>query len=147
MFKKYYKVFYLLGFLAMPVFILLLVYGYVYINQLASEDLHWGHNQAFAFAQAQREGKLILLSVTKKPCEALIGLECGEGKPDLGVYVLLNLSPSQKDFSQLITDDRFLEIKSGSLPRYYLLNTTGEVRYNSAQLPAIEDMQNLPKKE
>ncbi|MDZ4726282.1 MAG: hypothetical protein SH817_08995 [Leptospira sp.] len=145
--KKYYKVYYLIGFLSMPLFILLLVYGYIFLNQLASESLYWGHNKSFAFSQAQREGKLILLSVTKKRCDGMYGLECGEGKPDLGAYVLLNLVPSDQDFSSMMTDDRFEELKTGELPRYFLLNTTGEIRYSSKELPSVQEMKTLPKEE
>ncbi len=131
----------------MPLFILLLVYGYIFLNQLASESLYWGHNKSFAFSQAQREGKLILLSVTKKRCDGMYGLECGEGKPDLGAYVLLNLVPSDQDFSSMMTDDRFEELKTGELPRYFLLNTTGEIRYSSKELPSVQEMKTLPKEE
>lgn len=145
--KKYYKVYYLIGFLAMPFFILLLVFAYIHLNQLASESLYWSHNKSFAFSQASREGKLILVSVTKHRCDGLIGLECGEGKPDLGAYVLLNLIPADIDFSSMIADDRFEELKTGELPRYYLLNTTGEIRYSSKELPSVVDMQTLPKAE
>jgi len=114
---------------------------------LASESLYWGHNKSFAFSQAQREGKLILLSVTKKRCDGMYGLECGEGKPDLGAYVLLNLVPSDQDFSSMMTDDRFEELKTGELPRYFLLNTTGEIRYSSKELPSVQEMKTLPKEE
>jgi hypothetical protein len=145
--KKYYKVYYLIGFLSMPLFILLLVFAYIHLNQLASENLYWGHNKSFAFSQASREGKLILVSVTKRRCDGLFGLECGEGKPDLGAYVLLNLIPSDKDFSSMMADDRFEELKSGELPRYYLLNTTGEIRYSAKELPSVIDMKTLPKEE
>lgn len=131
----------------MPLFILLLVYGYIFLNQLASESLYWGHNKSFAFSQAQREGKLILLSVTKKRCDGMYGLECGEGKPDLGAYVLLNLVPSDQDFSSMMTDDRFEELKTGELPKYFLLNTTGEIRYSSKELPSVQEMKTLPKEE
>jgi hypothetical protein len=143
--KKYYKVYYLLGLLSMPLFILLLVYAYVLLNQMASENLYWGHNKSFAFSQGSREGKLILVSVTKRRCDAMLGLECGEGKPDLGAYVLLNLIPSDRDFSSMIQDDRFEELKKGELPRYYLLNTSGEIRYSSKELPSVQEMKTMPK--
>lgn len=131
----------------MPLFILLLVYGYVRLNQMVGEEIHWGHNKSFAFSQSQREGKLILLSITKARCEMLKGLECGEGKPDLATYVLLNFTPRDKDFETLILDDRFQELKTGKLPMYFLLNTSGEVRYSSNELPSVEEMVKLPKKE
>lgn len=129
--QKYSRVFYLVGFLAMPVFILLLVFGYIKINQMASEEIHWGHNKSFAFGQASREGKLILLAVTKSRCEMLRGLECGEGKPDLGTYVLLNFTPATTNskLSSSMTDlphskmnlshNTFYsmpQVKSGTLP-------------------------------
>lgn len=145
--QKYSRVFYLLGFLAMPIFILLLVYGYVRLNQMVGEEIHWGHNKSFAFSQAQREGKLILLAITSARCEMLKGLECGEGKPDLGTYVLLNYTPRDKEFETLIMDDRFADLKSSGLPMYYLLNTNGEIRHCSKTLPSVEEMQKLPKKE
>ncbi|MDF3819893.1 hypothetical protein P3G55_08290 [Leptospira sp. 96542] len=145
--QKYSRVFYLLGFLMMPVFILLLVYGYLRLNQMVSEEIHWGHNKSFAFSQAQREGKLILLSITNVRCDSLIGLECGEGKPDLGTYVLLNITPREQDFQSLILDDRFENLKKGKLPQYFLLNTNGEIRHSSENLPSVEEMQKLPKKE
>lgn len=131
----------------MPLFILLLVFGYIKINQMASEEIHWGHNKSFAFGQASREGKLILLSVTKVRCEMLKGLECGEGKPDLSTYVLLNYSPRDNEFQTLILDDRFASLKSESLPQYFLLNSAGEIRHFSKELPSVEEMQKLPKKE
>ncbi|TGL62437.1 hypothetical protein [Leptospira jelokensis] len=145
--QKYSRVFYLVGFLSMPLFILLLVFGYIKINQMASEEIHWGHNQSFAFGQASREGKLILLAVTKSRCEMLKGLECGEGKPDLGTYVLLNFTPRDNEFQTLILDDRFASLKKEALPQYFLLNSTGEIRHASNQLPSVEEMQKLPKKE
>ncbi|TGL55537.1 hypothetical protein EHQ59_03765 [Leptospira kemamanensis] len=143
--QKYSRVFYLVGFLSMPLFILLLVFGYIKINQMASEEIHWGHNKSFAFGQASREGKLILLSVTKVRCEMLKGLECGEGKPDLGTYILLNFTPRDNEFQTLILDDRFASLKSESLPQYFLLNSSGEIRHFSKELPSVEEMQKLPK--
>ncbi|BDA80830.1 hypothetical protein LPTSP3_g37600 [Leptospira kobayashii] len=143
--KQYSKIFYLVGFLCMPLFILLLVYGYVKLNQMTSEEIYWGHNRSFAFAQASREGKTILLSVTKHRCDALRGLECGEGKLDLAGYVLLNINPSHSEFQNLISDDRFAELKSGELPRYYILNTNGEIRFSSKELPSLEDIRKLRK--
>ncbi|XDD48532.1 hypothetical protein AB3N60_18195 [Leptospira sp. WS39.C2] len=145
--QKYSRVFYLVGFLAMPLFILLLVFGYIKINQMASEEIHWGHNKSFAFGQASREGKLILLSITKSRCEMLKGLECGEGKPDIGTYVLLNFTPRDNEFESLILDDRFSTLKNEPLPQYFLLNAAGEIRHSSNQLPSVEEMQKLPKKE
>nr|WP_243393990.1 hypothetical protein [Leptospira meyeri] len=145
--QKYSRVFYLLGFLSMPLFILLLVYGYIKINEMASEEIHWGHNKSFAFGQASREGKLVLLAVTKSRCEMLQGLECGEGKPDLGTYVLLNYTPREQEFQSLILDDRFASLKTEPLPQYFLLNSSGEIRHMSKQLPSVEEMQKLPKKE
>lgn len=143
--KKYSKVFYLVAFLSMPLFILLLVYGYIRLNQMATETMYWGHNRSFAFSQSSREGKLILLSVTKKRCDGLYGLECGEGKPDLAAYVLLNFIPSDLDFQSLILDDRFEELKTGELPRYFILNTNGEVRHSAKDLPTVTEMKTLPK--
>ncbi len=131
--------------MAMPLFILMLVNGYLYLNQLASEDVIWGHNRSFAFSQAGREGKLVLLSVTQRRCDFLKGLECGEGKPDLSSFVLLNVNPADTDFQGLILDDRFAEIKKGELPRYYLLNSTGEIRHSSKELPSVEEMTTLRK--
>lgn len=112
---------------------------------MAGEQIYWGHTQSFAFSQAQREGKLILLSFTKSRCDALYGKFCGEGKLDLGDFVLLNLTKSDQDYSELILDDRFSAVKTGTLPQYFLLNTNGEVRFSGTDFPSIEDMQKLSK--
>ncbi len=142
---KYSKFFYLFGFLMMPIFIILLVFGYVKLNQMAGEQIYWGHTRSFAFSQASREGKLILLSFTKSRCDALYGKYCGEGKLDLGDFVLLNLTPSDQDFADMLLDDRFSALKSNNFPMYYLLNTNGEIRFSGSDFPTPEDLIKLGK--
>jgi len=112
---------------------------------MTSESIYWGHNRGFAFSQAQREGKLVLLGVTSSRCDALLGKDCGEGKLDLDGFVLWNVTPSEMEFAELLADDRFSALRAKKIPVYYLLNTNGEIRYEGMDFPTIEEMAKIGK--
>ncbi|WCL47754.1 hypothetical protein [Leptospira sp. GIMC2001] len=105
--------------------------GFLLYKQYGSDDKpEWSQNKSSSYASAELNQKPILIAMVEYPCgEEPKGNPCplAETIPDLKDFVLLEVIKNSQEFHEFTYDDRF-QAELEQLPKFFLLNPSGELR-------------------